>query len=266
MAKSIRSKIKKRLRTAKRQRVDAMLVTPRNKDHYEKLQQIIQGRGIMRATPKNAFKYPDAEDAVFPQHEVIKPIDFRAQNLPMAGYVFRGNRRKYEGEQAEYMTNLAKNSHPEMEVLAGGGAVLAKTGQRVSVREAELIATAVQRPQDASLAMPASTSAVAEAVNEEVASSVVPVAMDTEMAEVEVPSAAEPQDEADHTRRPIPKDTRRAGRTAAHKPRANATKKSQKVVVQAEAPAPKEVNSEVQMKTDSPDIRKTKKHGLKKKA
>mmetsp|Transcript_5797 Transcript_5797/g.6560 ORF Transcript_5797/g.6560 Transcript_5797/m.6560 type:complete len:88 (+) Transcript_5797:3-266(+) len=33
-----------------------------------------------------------------------------------------------------------------MEVLAGGGAILAKTGQKVSVEEAELIATKVNRP------------------------------------------------------------------------------------------------------------------------
>lgn len=67
--------------------------------------------------PKNAFKYPDSDDAVFPQHEVhvlcqnrarsgvallqvMKPVDFRAQNLPMAGTVFRGNRRKYSNEEA----------------------------------------------------------------------------------------------------------------------------------------------------------------------
>merc|ERR1719350_1579203 len=89
----------------------------------------------------------------------------------MAGYVFRGNRRKYEGEQLDYMNNL-KQSHPEMEVMAGGGAILAKTGQRVEVHEAELLATAVQRPLDAGTAaagLPASTSAVAEAIREEVA-------------------------------------------------------------------------------------------------
>ncbi|CAK0822739.1 unnamed protein product [Prorocentrum cordatum] len=144
MAKSIRSKIKKRLRTAKRQRIDAMIVVPRLKEHHEALTRVAQGRTIETRKPKNAFKYPKAPDAVFPQHEIMKPIDFRAQNLPMAGYAFRGNRRKYDADQAEFMTQVATAMHPKMERLAGGGAVLASTGKRISVAEAELIAAAVQ--------------------------------------------------------------------------------------------------------------------------
>merc|ERR1719222_895490 len=115
-----------------------MLVAPREAEHFESLTKVFEGRSVRLSRPKNAFKYPDAEGAVFAQHEIMKPIDFRASNLPMAGYAFRGNRRKYEGEQAQFMAQLAKTSHPEMEVLAGGGAVLATTGRKVSVKEAEL--------------------------------------------------------------------------------------------------------------------------------
>ncbi|CAK0822736.1 unnamed protein product [Prorocentrum cordatum] len=147
MAKSIRSKIKKRLRTAKRQRIDAMIVVPRLKEHHEALTRVAQGRTIETRKPKNAFKYPKAPDAVFPQHEIMKPIDFRAQNLPMAGYAFRGNRRKYDADQAEFMTQVATAMHPKMERLAGGGAVLASTGKRISVAEAELIAAHRPRPK-----------------------------------------------------------------------------------------------------------------------
>merc|ERR1712070_412706 len=134
------SKIKKRLRTVKRQRVEAMIVTPQTQEHHDSLKRVIEGRSVRLLRPKNAFKYPEAEGAVFAQHEIMKPIDFRASHLPMAGYTYRGNRRKYEGEQAEYMSSLSKQ-HPKMEVMAGGGAILAKTGQKVSMREAEVMAT-----------------------------------------------------------------------------------------------------------------------------
>ena len=213
MGKSIRSKIKKRLRTVKRQRVDAMIVTPREKEKHEKLVQTAQGRSVTRLRPKNAFKYPDSEDAVFPQHEIMKPVDFRAQNLPMAGTVFRGNRRKYSDEEKAMLSKIIKENHPKMEVLAGGGAILAKTGQKVSVEEAELIATKVNRPETV-IAPPRSQDAEdAEAEMEDV----------SPVAEAE---AIEPEDAADVSRRPVVKDTRRAKRTAERRPRPNSVKKA----------------------------------------
>lgn len=216
MAKSIRSKIKKRLRTVKRQRVDAMIVAPRTQEHHESLRRVIEGRAVRLTSPKNAFKYPDAEGAVFAQHKIYKPIDFRSSHLPMAGFAYRGNRRKYEGEQAEYMKNLAKNSHPKMEVTAGGGAILAKTGQRISMKEAELIATRAVRPEIAAIAEagpPSASSAVAAAVAEDSAATAMDVAVPD--SDEELPGRAE----ADHLRRPIVKDTTRATR---NRPRANA--------------------------------------------
>eukprot|EP00408_Alexandrium_pacificum_P022946 CAMPEP_0171189406 /NCGR_PEP_ID=MMETSP0790-20130122/18330_1 /TAXON_ID=2925 /ORGANISM="Alexandrium catenella, Strain OF101" /LENGTH=205 /DNA_ID=CAMNT_0011654517 /DNA_START=90 /DNA_END=704 /DNA_ORIENTATION=+ len=173
MGKSIRAKIKKRFRTAKRQRVDAMIITPREIAHNEALTRVIEGRSVTFATPRNAFKYPEDPTATFPQHEVVKPIDFRSSHLPMASYAFRGNRRKYEGEQKTYMASLAKSSHPEMEVLAGGGAVLS-SGKHVSLHEAEILATAARDPEAAAkaVATPASASdaeaAVAEAAGGDV--------------------------------------------------------------------------------------------------
>lgn len=212
MGKSIRSKIKKRLRTVKRQRVDAMIVTPREKEKHEKLVQTAQGRSVTRLRPKNAFKYPDSEDAVFPQHEIMKPVDFRAQNLPMAGTAFRGNRRKYSDEEKEMLNKIIKENHPKMEVLAGGGAVLAKTGQKVSVEEAELIATKVNRPETViePKATPPEDAEDAEA----------------EMEDASPEAAIEPEDAADVSRRPVVKDTRRAKRTAERRPRPNSVKKA----------------------------------------
>ena len=71
----------------------------------------------------------------------------------------KDSRRKYSTEEKAYMENLAKTGHPEMQVLAGGGGILAKTGQRVSLEEAALITTAAERPEAAAIAMSAPASA-----------------------------------------------------------------------------------------------------------
>lgn len=186
--------------------------------------------------PKNAFKYPDADGAVFAQHEIMKPIDFRASNLPMAGYAFRGNRRKYEGEQAQFMAQLAKTSHPKMEVMAGGGAILAKTGKRVSKKEAELIATTAERPEVAAIAE-AGPSNAASAVAAAVAEDDAEMEAEEEHPEVTLetpPVEAANMTESDHLRRPLEKDTRKAER---NRPRANATKKKAKVLSKPDAAA-----------------------------
>lgn len=146
------------------------MITPREEEKHEALLRVAQGRAVSLSRPKNAFKYPEADDAVFPQHEVMKPIDFRASRLPIAGFAFRGNRRKYTPEEAEYIKQIAKTAHPKMEVLAGGGAILAKTGERVSKQEAELMATRINRPHAAALleaGPPSAASAIASAAAED---------------------------------------------------------------------------------------------------
>lgn len=219
MAKSIRCKLKKRLRTAKRQRIDVMVTTPHLKEHHENLTRVAQGRTIEKRTPKNAFKYPKAPDAVFPQHEIIKPIDFRASHLPMAGYAFRGNRRKYDAEQTEFMKEKIA-THPKMERLAGGGVVLAATGKKVSVAEAELIAASVQGAVGSDqLGAALAAAAAAAQASAPGGAPEAPVAA----------AAREPAPEggADTSRRPVVKDTLRQQRAAEHKPRptSGATKK-----------------------------------------
>lgn len=211
MAKSIRCKVKKRLRTVKRQRMDAMVCAPRIEQHHKSLLSVANGTQVKLSKVKNAFKYPNDADAAFPQHEVVKPMDFRCQSLPMAGYAFRGNRRKYVGEQAEFMKDLAKTSHPKMEVLAGGGMVMATTGQKVSCEEASRLATLHANPQALAMAPVSAASAVEAAVADE----------EVPQAPEEVVEEKEPDDHADHSRRPVLKDDRRAKRTAEHRPRAN---------------------------------------------
>jgi hypothetical protein len=192
-----------------------MVLLPQQKKHNQQLQRIAQGCHVVLSTPKNAFKYPDAEGAVFPQNEIMKPIDFRSDKMPLSGYAFRGNRRKYSAEEKAYMENLAKTGHPEMQVLAGGGGILAKTGQRVSLEEAALITTAAERPEAAAIAMSAPASAASAVA--------MAVAQDTDITMEETPAPfRDPTNEFDPSRRPIVKDTRREKRTAERRPRANA--------------------------------------------
>jgi len=202
--------------------MDAMVYTPATQEHHERLKKVIEGRPVLFAKPKNAFKEPDAPGAVFPQHEVIKPIDFRATNLPMAGFAFKGGRRKYEGDQAAEMHDLAKSSHPKMEVLAGGGAICAKTGQRLTKEEAAIQALAVDNPAAAALQMSAPISAA----------SAVAAAVDDDMDDESDNAAANDdtgKNEADHARRPIKKKQTKEAR-----PRSNAVmKKSNPVKVGA---------------------------------
>lgn len=120
----------------------------------------------------------------------------------------------------EYMDALAKNSHPKIEVMAGGGAILAKTGERVSKYEAELIATRAERPEVAAMAEAGpsrASSAVAEAVAADAKD-----AMDAPVpdSDEELPGRAD----ADNARRPIVKATTKR----APKARPNSVKKKSK--------------------------------------
>jgi len=217
MGKSIRCTEKKRLRTCKRQRADEMVFRPQIEEHHRNLQKVIAGTYVPLLRPKNAFLYPQSTDAVFPQHEIWKPIDYRSENLPMAGYTFRGNRRKFDEHQRAYMEKLAKN-HPKMEVIAGGGAVMATTGQKVSKLQAQIIATSVRAPEcAAALAEQASAQAAVEAAVEQDAAV---AATQMEQMREAVPEAAmvekvpvpEPTNAVDTSRRPIMVDAGRMKR------------------------------------------------------
>jgi len=239
MAKSIRSKIKKRLRTVKRQRVDAMIVRPQVQANYDNLVAVMQGRSVRLNSPKNAFKYPEDEAAVFSQHEIFKPIDFRSSHLPMAGYVYRGNRKmsKYTGEQADYMEKLKKTNHPKEEVMAGGGCILAKTGEVITKHHAEILATAQIRPEVAAVAMAgvaSASSAVAAAVAEDTSTSLMSegvmeadAADDGSDQQDEIDEEAPGNTKSDHLRRPVVKGNKSAAQK--NRPRSNAALKTKKV-------------------------------------
>ncbi|EER06706.1 conserved hypothetical protein, partial [Perkinsus marinus ATCC 50983] len=101
MAKSIRSKVKKRFRTCKRQLVSATIDKKRLQDTNQRLREVASGVFVKPATPKNAFLYPDDPEAAFPKVIVAKPLDFRSEAMPHSGYAITGNRRKYVASELE---------------------------------------------------------------------------------------------------------------------------------------------------------------------
>jgi hypothetical protein len=103
MAKGLRSKVKKRFRTAKRELVNATVEKKRVEESNRKLKLIQEGRiaEVMPKTKKNAFLYPNDADSEFPQHENVKPLDFRSDALPGAKYAASRGRRKFTAEEQQ---------------------------------------------------------------------------------------------------------------------------------------------------------------------
>eukprot|EP00921_Rhytidocystis_pertsovi_P017917 GHVQ01028140.1.p1 GENE.GHVQ01028140.1~~GHVQ01028140.1.p1 ORF type:complete len:119 (-),score=10.94 GHVQ01028140.1:222-578(-) len=99
MAKGLRCKTKRRYRSVKRQRVLETVVTDRINKSNDKLLKVQQGIDISEIKKPNAFLNPDDPEAVFPQHGVVRPMDFRAENLPLSGFVGSGSRRKFTEDE-----------------------------------------------------------------------------------------------------------------------------------------------------------------------
>ena len=99
MAKSIRSKVKKELRTVKRGVIKRELATPGSKLNVREVAKAAKSEealsGHIKPPPKirNAFRYDDA-DAVIPQHNFRQGPDFRSLYAgPEAGYAVVGSNR-----------------------------------------------------------------------------------------------------------------------------------------------------------------------------
>ncbi|EEQ98486.1 conserved hypothetical protein, partial [Perkinsus marinus ATCC 50983] len=136
MAKSIRSKVKKRFRTCKRQLVSATIDKKRLQNTNQRLQEVASGVFVKPTTPKNAFLYPDDPAAAFPKVIVAKPLDFRSEAMPHSGYAITGNRRKYVASEFESIPRVVVGDDI-------GGSVRAKLAF-------------VQKPDDADIEMDAS--------------------------------------------------------------------------------------------------------------
>lgn len=93
MAKSIRSKVKRRFRTAKRGVVKRTVTEDRSKPIFKKLARATEGLIDVDVKPRNAFR-SDGTDAVFPQHAFTPCTDFRSEKVVDARYAMSGNRRE----------------------------------------------------------------------------------------------------------------------------------------------------------------------------
>ncbi|KAK6589711.1 hypothetical protein RS030_173 [Cryptosporidium xiaoi] len=96
MAKGLRSKVKRRFRTAKRLLIKSTLELKRNIEKSNELRKIGEGTYVRKDPPLNAFLYPENCNAIFPQKNRDISVDFRSESISsIAGYMGPGNRRKY---------------------------------------------------------------------------------------------------------------------------------------------------------------------------
>jgi hypothetical protein len=94
MAKSLRSKIKKRFRTLKRKHIEIVKGLQDKQDLNNNLQATIRGFNYRPIEKKNAFKYPKDPNSGFPQYKKQTLVDFRSSSIPFAGTEFSGAYRK----------------------------------------------------------------------------------------------------------------------------------------------------------------------------
>mmetsp|Transcript_10234 Transcript_10234/g.20875 ORF Transcript_10234/g.20875 Transcript_10234/m.20875 type:complete len:171 (-) Transcript_10234:175-687(-) len=103
MAKSLRSKVKKRLRTVKRGVVKRELLNPESKlgkretQKESMLQEALSGYLKPGVRRKNAFRSDDPE-AEIPQHDFRQGPDYRSGSVGDSGYAVVGSNRPKPGK------------------------------------------------------------------------------------------------------------------------------------------------------------------------
>ena len=116
MAKGIRSKVKRRFRTAKRGVVKRTVTESRTKPILNKLLRAAEGVIDVDVKPPNAFR-SDEPDAVIPQHTFTPCTDFRSDKVTEAQYATSGNRRV-----THPLNLLTANAEGEQVICFGPGA------------------------------------------------------------------------------------------------------------------------------------------------
>eukprot|EP01056_Protomagalhaensia_sp_Gyna25_P004297 Protomagalhaensia_sp_Gyna_25__4296@NODE_3925_length_402_cov_456_730028_g3358_i0_p1_GENE_NODE_3925_length_402_cov_456_730028_g3358_i0NODE_3925_length_402_cov_456_730028_g3358_i0_p1_ORF_typecomplete_len107_score4_54DUF2423/PF10338_9/3_3e07Laps/PF10169_9/0_066_NODE_3925_length_402_cov_456_730028_g3358_i081365 len=81
MAKSIRSKVKRKWRAAKRRLYDKTIEPENLAKKHASLVTVIKKEYKTPVQAKNAFLHPNDPEAVIPQVQPRKLIDFRCENL-----------------------------------------------------------------------------------------------------------------------------------------------------------------------------------------
>ncbi|KRX08579.1 hypothetical protein PPERSA_10383 [Pseudocohnilembus persalinus] len=100
MAKSVRSKVKKRWRSLKRKVTEEQKTKGELQILENRLKSTINGIEYREPEKKNAFLHPEDPEAVFPQFVPQKNIDFRANNIPYSGLEYAGSARPKKHAQA----------------------------------------------------------------------------------------------------------------------------------------------------------------------
>ncbi|SCM20159.1 conserved protein, unknown function [Plasmodium chabaudi chabaudi] len=124
MGKGLRSKVKRRFRTVKRVHVHETIEKPTIEKLNKRVKDMLQNKNVYKdfIKPPNKFLYPDDENAVIPQHKILKSIDFRSEALPLSGFAAVGNRRKYDLKekveiQNQYGSNIGLYDNAEISKL-----------------------------------------------------------------------------------------------------------------------------------------------------
>mmetsp|Transcript_34402 Transcript_34402/g.33607 ORF Transcript_34402/g.33607 Transcript_34402/m.33607 type:complete len:95 (+) Transcript_34402:7-291(+) len=94
MAKGIRSKYKKRLRSAKRTHFEEIRGNGNLQSLSDRLANPFYDLRKDHEMPANAFVNPKNPDAVFPQFKKPDILDFRSHKLAEGGYTAQNNFRK----------------------------------------------------------------------------------------------------------------------------------------------------------------------------
>jgi len=104
MGKSIRCKVKKRLRSLKRDQYEQQVGLDKLAKLSHKLH-TTPGLHDPEDIPKaNAFLYPENPEAAFPQYQKPTLIDFRSANVDFSGFEFRGSGRKARAQAQAQVT------------------------------------------------------------------------------------------------------------------------------------------------------------------
>jgi len=94
MAKSLRSKVKRRWRKLKRGHLDKVVFKEKEEKITKNLTATLVGVEYREKDIKNAFLHPDDVEAQFPQFKPAPMIDLRSTSIPGSGNEWSGANRK----------------------------------------------------------------------------------------------------------------------------------------------------------------------------
>jgi len=94
MGKSLRSKVKRRFRSLKREVLNRGSLRDDLNSISAKLKLTAEGKSYREPEAKNAFLYPNDPQSRFPQYQKQPLVDFRSSHIDFAGHEFIGALRK----------------------------------------------------------------------------------------------------------------------------------------------------------------------------